>query len=399
MSESPPKRDRSFWEIFAEPPAATKEGTAKEGTAKTDTAKTDRSFWNVFADPHVPAATDEAQPPKSSAHDFNEEAVFWALRDLPVTEAVKHFLICGMIGSGKTTAIQLFLQSIAPRFKASRATPEQLIVFDAKCDMVPRLAGMGLYHEPKNQVSEQPESENFWILNPYDVRSAVWHVADAVQTPAMARHLATLMVPEERHSTAPYFTDGARELVYIVVIALNHIAGTDWTFRDLLCALDCRKHIEQVCRQQPRTKVLAERIVKDEKHSPGVLSTLATKLGRFEQVAALWHTNSTKRRFSIPEFLKQPGVLVLGNDPVLRDSFWPINGLLLKSLTQEILRGAETLRPRHWFVLDEFRALQRADYIHDLLNQGRSKGASVVLGIQSVEGFRSCMKKTGPTIL
>jgi hypothetical protein len=31
-------------------------------------------------------------------------------------------------------------------------------------------------------------------------------------------------------------------------------------------------------------------------------------------------------------------VLVLGNDPVLRDSIWPINALLLEALTQEILR-------------------------------------------------------------
>ena len=385
MKDPTPKPERSFWDIFAEPPAAAKEGKAKEGKAKDETVKEDRSFWELFANPDVPAEVNEAEPPKSSALRFNKEAVFWALRDLPVTEAVKHFLICGMTGSGKTTAIQLYLQSIARRFRARRKTPEQLIVFDAKCDMVPVLAGLGLTWE----------DDNVWILNPYDARSAVWNVAEAVQTPAMARHLATLMVPEEKNSTAPYFSDGARELVHFVVMALNHVAHTNWTLRDLLCALDCREHIVQVTAHEPRTKVLADRILKDRRHAAGILSTLATKLGRFEQVAALWHTNTSGRHFSIPEFLKKPGVLVLGNDPVLRDSFWPIIGLVLKSLTQEILRGPETLRPRHWFVLDEFRALERADYIHDLLNRGRSKGASVVLGIQSIDGLVEVYQESG----
>lgn len=77
-------------------------------------------------------------------------------------------------------------------------------------------------------------------------------------------------------------------------------------------------------------------------------------------------------------------MLVLGNDPLLRESFWPINAILLRSLTQEILGRRNTLQPRHWFVLDEFRAMERVDSIHELLNRGRSKGAAVLLGIQSV---------------
>jgi len=61
--------------------------------------------------------------------------------------------------------------------------------------------------------------------------------------------------------------------------------------------------------------------------------------------------------------------------------------MLLKAITQEILRRPNTRHPRHWFVLDEFRAMERVTCIHDLLNRGRSKGASVLLGIQSVEGM------------
>jgi hypothetical protein len=313
----------------------------------------------------------------SARVDFNPDTMFWAMRHLPISEATKHLLICGMIGSGKTIAIQLFLQSIAPRFRAGRSPAEQLILFDAKGDAVPLLAALGL----------APDDPQVWILNPIDQRSAVWDIGEAVQTPVMARHLASLIVPTESQSNAPFFTDAARELVYAVVLALNTIAGISWTLRDLLCALDSREHIAAITTREPRAKVLAERILHDERHSSGVLSTLGTKLGRYEQVAALWHTHRQGRRFSLQHFLDHPGVLVLGNDPVLRESFWPINAILLQALTQEILRRPNTFVPRHWFVLDEFRAMQKVECVHDLLNLGRSKGACVLLGIQSFEGL------------
>ena len=305
------------------------------------------------------------------------------MQNLPVEEAVKHLLICGTIGSGKTIGIQLFLQSIARRFQAGRTQPEQLIVFDAKCDVIPLLATMGL----------RPEDETVWILNPFDTRSAVWNLGEAVQMPAMGGALAQLLVPEEKHSNAPFFADSARLLVRAVIMALNAAVGTDWTLRDLLCALDSREHIEAVTANHSSAMRAVAPFLNDNKHSTSILSTLASKLGRFQQVAALWSSNPYARRFNINGFLDRPGVLVLGNDPVLRDSFWPLNAILLKALVNEILRRPNTLQPRHWFVLDEFRAMERVDCIHDLLNRGRSKGASVLLGVQTVEGLEEVYGK------
>src|SRR6185503_9271356 len=313
----------------------------------------------------------------SSALSFQENQVFWALRNLPVSEAVKHFLICGTTGSGKTTAIQLFLQSIAPRFRPERTPPEQLIIYDAKCDVLPLLAALGL----------RPEDEHVWILNPADTRGAKWKLSEAVQEPVMARHLASLLVPEEKNSNSPYWSDAGRELVYAAILGLNAAVGSRWEFRDLLCALDSAKHLAAVAAHHPRAKVLAARVLDDENHSPGVLSTLGSKLGQFEQVAALWHTSKSGRSFSIPEFLSRPGVLVLGYDPVLKESIWPINALMIRALTQESLRRPNTREPRHWFVLDEFPSMERVDRIHELLNRGRSKGASRLLGIANVSGL------------
>ena len=347
-------------------------------TKNDEPSRESSSFWNLFTTPEAsfPATSTAARQP--SALFFREDLMFWALRNLPATEAVKHMAVVGAVGSGKTTLIQLFLQSLAPRFRRNAPHPEQLIVFDGKCDIVPLLAAMDLH----------PEDENVFLLNPYDERGIPWDIADGAQGPLLARHLAALLVPDEPRSSAPFFTEAARDLVYAVILALNARRGAHWQFRDLICALDSPERIRAITTQHPRAEIIARRTLDDDKHAFGVLSSVATKLVKYEPVAALWHSSRSSRRFRIQEFLSRPGVLVLGNDPVLKDSLWPINALLLRALTQEILRRGETRQPRHWFVLDEFPAMERVDCIHDLLRRGRSK---------AFRCFRGCKVSRDPS--
>lgn len=336
-----------------------------------------------FLDEEPPVSVPFGQV-EPSAVKFDENLVYWAMRNLPVNEAVKHFLVCGAIGTGKTTTIDLFLQSIKERFRPNRQKPEQLIIFDAKSEVVPKLNALGYSVE-----LDAPKDGNVWLLNPFDKRSCTWNISQAVETPLMARHFAALIVPEEPGSNTPFFWSAARQLVYAVLIGLfkspMYFKRKTWDLRDFLSALASRERIEAITSLDPRAKELAKSILDDKQHSDGVVASLATKLARFEEVAALWHSAPEPRMFSISEFLKKPGVLIIGNDPVLRESLWPINAMLLKSLAQEILRGRETLDPRHWFVLDEFPAMERVEAIQELVNRGRSKGASVLVGIQGID--------------
>lgn len=367
----------SLWDYFLKTPEDEKSGLSSP-------------LWQYFITTEAPdAETVQSIKADPCAITFDDKMVFWAMRNIPIAEAVKHFLVCGAIGTGKTTIIDLFLQSIAPRFKQDRTTPEQLIIFDAKCDIIPKLATLGF------SLDEPSEKTNVWLLNPYDKRTATWSIAEAVATPLMAQHFAALLVPEEKHSNAPFFWTASRQLVYAVILALNRVAKGKWDLRTLLCALSSRERIAAVTEGHPRAKVLASAILSDTQHSSGVISTLATKLAPLEQVAALWHKPPQHRPFSISKFLKRPGVLILGNDPLLRESLWPITAMLLKSLSKQILRGPESKLPKHWFVLDEFPAMEQVDSIHELVNRGRSKGASVLIGVQGLDRLNELYGENG----
>jgi len=332
-------------------------------------------LWSIIGGPIADPA---GQPDIPCSVNFSPHHVHWAFQDMPIRHADKHFLIAGPTGAGKTSMIRLFLQSIAPRLQ--QGENEQIIIYDAKGDILPVLSGLGF----------DDEGPDIWIMNPFDARAGVWDIAEAMQSPALARYLGSILVPAEERSSAPFFWQAARELVWAVTIALTESRRAAWTFRDLICAFDNKEFVQRVCKRLGRSDLLSETIFSDDKHAPGVLTTILTKLGPFQTAASLWHTSRNPKNFSISEFLSKPGILVLGHDDTYKDSIKPINAMLMRALTDEILRRPNHSGPRHWFIFDEFPAMGKTDFARDLMNRGRSKGASVLMGFQSKEGVIDC---------
>jgi type IV secretory pathway TraG/TraD family ATPase VirD4 len=298
--------------------------------------------------------------------------------NIPIDAAVTHFVVIGAPGSGKTVSIQLFLQSTAHRFMVPLpgATPERLVIFDPKRDILSFLAALGL------------EGDSVSILNPFDARGITWDLARDINSEALTQHFAALLIPEERQSSAPFFWQAAREVVEAVILGLAASYPGKWTLRDLLNALATTERIAAITSRSHKAKLKAERLLLDRTHFPAILSSIASKIGKFEVIAALWHNAANQRRFSVEEWLKGHGVLVLGNHPNFRESIAPINSLLLRVLSGHLLTGPEVDGPRTWIVLDEFRWMEQVECIRELLNQGRSKGVSVLLGIQDIEGLK-----------
>ena len=320
--------------------------------------------------------------------EFDDLFLEWGLRLIPLKVSTWHFLVFGVPGSGKTTLIRLFLQSLLPHFpkleahaRKSTERPRALI-YDPKRDMMSILGGIinGLPEDKKNSI-------RIVNANPFDERCQAWDMARDILTSEDARHFATTLVPKEEKSNNPFWSDAAQELVGAVTLGLVRRKGRKW---DLLEMIETCRSIDQIKRitsQDSEVASLAAPFLKDETHFPGIISTLATKLGKYHNIAMSWRRIGTAKSFSIASWFDEGGILLLGSHAKYDESLWPINAVILKMVTDRVLLNEETDLPNTWFILDEFRWMGRVDVVRRLLNQGRSKGASVVLGVQDNEGL------------
>jgi hypothetical protein len=111
---------------------------------------------------------------------------------------------------------------------------------------------------------------------------------------------------------------------------------------------------------------------------------------RFRTVAALWHATKVppEEQFSITDWLNGDGVMLLGHPPKYLESINPINAMILRLVCDELQSRADVSAPHTWIVLDEFRWMKEVECMAELLGLGRSKGASILLGIQDFSGMK-----------
>ncbi len=289
---------------------------------------------------------------------------------LPSSAAGTHFAIVGATGSGKTILQRLLMQSALPL--VGRNLGHRALVYDAKQDAVSMLAGMKL-------------TCPVYLLNALDSRSVAWDMAADVTCPASALQVASLLIPEAKSDSNPFFTNAARHLLYGTALALIHL-GQPWTLRDLILRSRDGPRLRELLANCPHTEFLLQYF----EHTgtfQNILSTLLTHLCPFEVIAAAW---DGRQAVSLTQWMREEAVLVLGSDEPHRAAMDALNRLIFRRLTELVL-GSEELRPgdtrRTWFFLDEVREAGRLDGLSRLLTKGRSKGAAVVLGFQDIAGL------------
>jgi hypothetical protein len=296
-------------------------------------------------------------------------SVFWGMLQLPEDAASLHFLVCGSTGSGKTLLIRLFLRSVLPGL--APGSGRRALVFDAKRELLAGLPALA----PRVPVR---------TLDPFDARGVAWDVAADITTGADAAQFAQLLIPETGRETQRYFTDAARDLLRAAVEGLQARCPGRWTLRDVILLVQSRERLQAFL--TPLPEVLA-RITPhlQARECASVLSTLATRTGPLSVVAALWE--AAAERFSLTQWLAGESVLVFAHDPVHREALEPVNRAFFARAANLLL--SRTTADRTYVVLDEAREAGRLDGLRSLLNTGRSKGVSVLLGFQDFDGLKA----------
>ncbi len=282
-----------------------------------------------------------------------------SLPPLSLTAETLHFFILGGVGSGKT-------QTLTPWIRAAQARGDKLIVHDVKGDFTAALP-------------------SFILLAPWDRRSAIWAVAEDVQTKSDARKFADSIIPDSK--SAPMWPAAARQVLVGLCVFLQKTKPLAWGFADL--AREAAQPMARLLEIMKGNNPEAIRALEAQNvTTAGILINLMSFLAPIFDLAAAWpKPPAAGKGFSIKRWLvtdQTKRTVVLQSDKRFSILSAGMNKALL-SLAADLVaspRLPDSRERKVWFFLDEFPTLGRLDAVETLVAVGRSKGVRVVLVAQ-----------------
>jgi hypothetical protein len=293
----------------------------------------------------------------------------WGRHQLEESEATGHFLAAAASGGGKSTLLQLLMQSCLAGVGGEPDT--RALVYDHKQDILPLLSAIA----PRAKIVTS---------HPFDQRGAAWNIARDVTNPAIALETARTLFPEVQESQ-PFFADASRHLLYGVMLSFI-LTDAPWTFASLVRVMQSARLIRRVLRKHAITRSIEREYFSEDRTAANIMSTVATKLLPFSNIAASWSTASES--FSIEDWVRENWILVLGNYETGRMAIDAVNRCLFKRASDLVLNQSNSFTRRTWFLWDELSEAGKLDGLVSLMKKGRSKGACCVLAFQSIQGLR-----------
>ncbi|MEX2171048.1 MAG: type IV secretion system DNA-binding domain-containing protein [Pirellulales bacterium] len=306
---------------------------------------------------------------KASPQPDPGKTLAWGRHQLEESEATGHFLAVAASGGGKSTLLQLLMQSCLGGVGIEADT--RALVYDHKQDILPLLNAIA----PHAKIVTS---------HPFDERGAAWNIARDITNPAIALETARTLFPEVQDSQ-PFFADASRHLLYGVMLSFI-LTGAPWTFASLMRVMQSARLIRRVLRKHPVTRSIEREYFSEDRTAANIMSTVATKLLPFSNIAAAWETASES--FSIEDWVRENWILVLGNYETGRMAIDAVNRCLFKRASDLVLNQSNSFTRRTWFLWDELSEAGKLDGLVSLMKKGRSKGACCVLAFQSIQGLR-----------
>jgi hypothetical protein len=292
---------------------------------------------------------------------------------IPHVSAVLHFLFIGAPGSGKTLCMKLLAQCVLGTVGRGQAV--RALWFDAKQDSLSELSGMGV---------------PFKTLNMFDKRAVAWDMAQDITDETQAEAMAEILMPRNERASQPFFDEAGAKLLKGVLCSFIEQNPGRWTFRDVIYTMrDMDRLIQVLSRTADGRELVKLYFARDT--ALDVMSTVANKTDPFKAIAAAW--SRAKEKISLSDWIDGEYVLVLGNSHVARPAMRAMNQVIFKRLSQLLLEQPNNTDKRTWIFLDELRQAGKLDGLDAIAVEGRSRGCSLVLGTQDVEGLQAVYGK------
>ena len=311
-----------------------------------------------------PRSFEEAQPP-----GLTPAPEFWAGRWFDDAERYHryHYAISGAPRSGKSLLLALYLRSVI-----SQITPgsdRRLVIFD------------------HNQMLHPALFENVQVpvhfFLPNHRLTSRWDLAGGdFASPAAVTQLCEALVPEVRGYGSIFFVQIARRLMADVIHSLN-ATQPGWSLADVVRILENQDSTADILARSNGTSSLL-RYMDEPRTWANIAATEETHLGTPRDLAAMWSRAS--QTFSLRDFVRSEGILVLGRDPGF-PALDRLNMLLFTQLFSQLLAQSDSATSRTHVVLDEL-PLAAGDRrplsgLKDICERGASRGVVLAVTFRS----------------
>lgn len=310
---------------------------------------------------------------------------------LPKTHWTRHAIVVGSVGSGKTVILLPIIdQALSDPIARS-------FIYDVKGDFTRKFA-------------KRPHTA---VLSPWMTKSWVWDIGADLHGPADAATFASAVFPASGGNDE-FWTTGCQLLVKGCVIAAQSqarsraLAGGDgtwgWEHLNALLRLPAKEMMELMALHLPEA---AQLLGTDPESTTcqSLIATLASKTRWIADLAMAWSSRywtdepiprrRKRKRISLKAWASGETdvkhlIVQAGPDASLTASYI---GAMVNVLTPHVMSLRDDERGRALlFFLDEFASLARMNLI-PLLDKGRSKGVTCILGLQD---FAQVSETYGP---
>lgn len=320
--------------------------------------------------------------------DLRVLQVYWASRLARLHRLGPHFLLMGTPGSGKTTLQKILMKSLLPAVSlrtlggAVCGLNFRAAIYDPKQEFYSFLIGIGV---PEEQII---------VTHPYDIRSAAWHLPSDFRDRGHAATLANALVPvssvtprgQGAQNDADFWTRAANQTIFHVIEGLMLRSPGDWDLRDITEACARPETLYQIMRTTgDGADSYQYYFERGERLALDILATLRSKVFEYGPLAALWSRAS--HRFSLAEWHRGSGILLIGSDYGRSEVLGRLNTLLVRRMAETLLQREEQPPDLTWLFFDELTEAGEFPRFSSFLRAGRSKGVRCVLGFQDLAGM------------
>lgn len=267
---------------------------------------------------------------------------------IPRAAEVRHLLLLGDTGAGKSSTIRQILTEIVER-------GESAVVYDPAREYIRH------FYDPRRGDI---------VLNPLDNRCPLWTPCDEIGHPAEADMLAEAVfpIPDEVPIDKRFFFTAARD----VLVELLKFSPTPAQLYGWMC------DEEEMIRRLRGSHVVSQIAEKSPGQRSGLFGTLTQSARMFEFLP----DEAGRPHWSARRWAEQrQGWIFLTSLPMFRGRLRPLITLWLELLLLRVMNGEEPQR-QTYFILDELASLPRIEQLVHAMFEVRKARATIVVGLQ-----------------